>query len=300
MTIDAHHHFWRYGRQHQAWRSHEHEVIARDFMPDDLSADLAAAGIDGSILVQSVDTEEENARLLDFAAQAPFVEGVVAWVPLRDPAAARTVLPGLDGHQVVRGVRCLVGRGRTDWLTRPDTTSLFREIAARGLCWDVVPVTPEQVRDVVAVARSVPELRIVVDHLARPPVDTGSWQPWADGVQALGAAPNVALKVSVGIDVLTAWATWSNAQLVPYLRWAATCFGPDRLLLASNWPVVLLRRGYADAWRDLTAGLLDAGLDRADIESVAGGNAIRWYGLAVRDRSVGAGRRGRMRRPSHC
>lgn len=287
MTIDAHHHFWRYGQQHQAWRSHEHEIIARDFLPDDLAAGMDAAGIDGSILVQSVDTEEENERLLGYAARAQFVEGVVAWVPLRDPAAARTVLADLDVHPVVRGVRCLIGRDRTDWLTRPDTTALFRAIAARGLSWDVVPITPDQVRDVVAVARSVPELHIVVDHLGRPPVETGGWQPWADGIQALAAATNVALKVSVGIDVLTAWPTWSPAQLGPYLRWAATCFGPDRLLLASNWPVVLLRRGYADAWHDLTAGLIDAGLDRADLESVAGGNAVRWYGLAVRDRSGG-------------
>jgi L-fuconolactonase len=298
VTIDTHHHFWRYGQQHQAWRSHEHDAIARDFLPDDLATELAAAEVDGTILVQSVDTEEENRRLLDYAAQAPFVEGIVAWVPLRDPGAARTVLAGLDAHRLVRGVRCLIGRERTDWLTRPETTALFRAIAARGLSWDVVPVSPDQVRDVVAVARSVPELRIVVDHLARPPVETEGWQPWADGIEALAAATNVAVKISVGIDVLTAWATWSPTHLVPYLRWAATCFGPERLLLASNWPVVLLRRGYADVWRDLTAGLVAAGLDGPDIESVAGGNAVRWYALAARDRS-GRGPRGWLSPPGH-
>lgn len=151
--------------------------------------------------------------------------------------------------------------------------------ASTPLCWDVVPVTDAQVDAGVALAHRVPELSIVVDHLARPPLDTGELDGWIARLAALAACENVALKVSVGIDVLTSWARWEPEALVPVVAHAGAAFGPRRLMLASNWPVVTRRAGYRSAIRDLDAAVAAAGVDAAGLAEVRGGTAARWYHL---------------------
>lgn len=271
-VIDAHQHFWRSAAQQQPWRQPEHHGLERDFEPGDLDAELDRCGIDGTVLIQSVDEPAENDRLARYARHSR-VAGVVGWLPLADPAAARAEVQRLDIPRLV-GFRCLVADDPLDWLGDAAVIRLFTEIAERGLAWDVVPITRRQVDAVIGLARAVPELKIIVDHLGRPPVDEGGWEPWASQLAELSALPNVAIKISIGIDLLTRWCGWQVDPLRRYVRHVRDCFGPDRMLLASNWPVVLLRADYRTAWSDL-AGLFDD----HDAPAVRGGNAERWYGL---------------------
>lgn len=283
-VVDAHHHFWTYGEADQsAWRTAAHGAIARDYGPADLAPELAAAGVDLTVLMQSVDEPAENDRLAAWAQQTDHVRGVVAWLPVLDPAAARAELARADTTSW-RGVRTLVGRNPLVDLADPGVVQLFRELAERGLVWDVVPITADQVRAVAGLARAVPQLRVVVDHLARPPLDTDGWEPWVSHVAALAELPGVALKVSVGVDALTAWGAWHTEVLPRYVAHVLDAFGADRLLLASNWPVVLLRASYAQAWVDLREAVARALADGDSqhehaLAQVCGGNAVRWYSL---------------------
>jgi len=273
-VIDAHHHFWRVAAQDQPWRDDRHGAIARDYSPADLQAELAAVGVDGTVLIQSVDEPAENDRLAGYALEAPFVHAVVGWLPLSDPAAARAEL-ARSRSPYLRGVRCLVGRDPLDWLTKPDSVELFRELAEAGLSWDVVPVTAAQTAAVTELAHAVPELRIVVDHLGRPPIESGGWEPWAGQMRQLSECPQLAVKVSLGIDLLTALPQWPEVHR--YVRWAAECFGAERLMLASNWPVVLLRADYQQAWGSLRAAVERVFDDPNDLAAVLGGTAARFY-----------------------
>jgi L-fuconolactonase len=273
-VIDAHHHFWRVDAQDQPWRDDRHGAIARDYTPDDLGPELALAGVDQTVLIQSVDEPAENDRLTRYAAETPYVGAVVGWLPLSHPAAARAEWErsGATFH----GVRCLVGRNPLDWLNKPDSVSLFTELAEAGMSWDVVPVTAEQTDAVVALARAVPELRIVVDHLGRPPIESGGWEPWATQLRRLADCPQVGLKVSLGIDLLTALADWPD-ELDRYLARVVECFGPDRLMLASNWPVVLLRASYQQAWSALRSAVERAVPSADELAAVLGGTAAHYY-----------------------
>ena len=277
-TIDAHHHYWKVALQEQSWRTPAHEHIARDYEPHDLAEELARSGVDATVLVQSVDSSAENDRLAAYAESTTSVAGVVGWLPLATPSDAWRELERATTSRW-SGVRCLVGRQPLDWLADPDVIALFRNLAERGLAWDVVPVTPDQVAAVGSLAEALPDLRIVVDHLARPPVDTGGWQPWAGQVAALAALPAVSMKLSVGIDVLTAWNSWRPPELAPYVDWALGRFGPQRVMLASNWPVVLLRGSYAQVWGDLTDLVRARDLSADELQDVMGGTAVRAYGL---------------------
>ncbi|MBO0812045.1 MAG: amidohydrolase family protein, partial [Microlunatus sp.] len=255
ITIDAHQHFWRTEAQDQPWRTAAHHALERDYLPEDLDPELLGCGVDGTILMQSVDEAEENDRLASFAAH-PTVAGVVAWIPIKEPESALAELDRIHIEGLC-GVRCLIAKDPLDWLTATPALRMFEEIARRGLAWDVVPITAEQTGQVIKLARLVPELKIVVDHLGRPPLDTGGWSPWADHIAELAQSPAVALKVSVGIDALTAWDSWDPAELDRYVAHAVEQFGADRLLLGSNWPVVLLRTSYTSAWNDVRSLLYD-------------------------------------------
>ncbi|HYH29775.1 MAG TPA: amidohydrolase family protein [Pseudonocardia sp.] len=276
QRIDTHHHFWRTAAQQQPWRGDAHAQLAADFGPADLEPLLDEVGVDATVLVESVDTAEENDRLAAYAADFERVAGVVGWLPLADPGAARAELARADRGRWC-GVRCLVGRDPLDWLS-PD---LMAQLAAEGLAWDVVPVTDAQVESVVTLARLVPDLRIVVDHLARPPLDTGDLDAWAARLGALAACENLALKVSVGIDVLSSWAAWDATALNPVVTRAVAAFGPQRLMLASNWPVVTLRADYATAMADLDSALVASGVPADGLAQVRCGTAMHWYRLEL-------------------
>lgn len=272
--IDTHHHFWQIARQEQPWRDPAHTELAADFEPADLAPLLEESGVEATVLVESVDTAEENDRLAAYAAAFPQVAGVVGWLPLADPAAARAELARADRARWC-GVRCLVAREPLDWLD----PGLMATLAATDLAWDVVPVTDAQVEAVVALAARVPELRIVVDHLARPPLESGNLDGWAARLAALAGCPNVALKLSIGVDLLASWERWDPAAIARAVAHAVAAFGPDRLMLASNWPVVTLRADYATAVRDLQAAVVAAGVDEAGLAEVRAGTATRWYRL---------------------
>lgn len=278
-TIDAHHHFWRTAAQEQPWRTDAHAALEADFGPEDLAAELKTADIDATILMQSVDEPAENDRLAEYA-KSELVAGVVAWLPLADPEAALAELNRMNPRKVC-GVRTLIAQDPLEWLASGESVALFREIARRGLAWDVVPVTPEQIAAVLKLAAAVPDLRIVVDHLGRPPLDTQGWQPWADNVKDLSECPGIAVKVSVGIDVLTRWNAWQRGDLAPYVKWVAQHFGASRLMMASNWPVILLKADYQRAWQDLSATVREVFPDEADRALLMGGTAEKWYALPV-------------------
>lgn len=276
-VIDAHQHYWRTAAQEQPWRGPAHQGLERDFEPEHLDPLLSAAGVRGTVVMQSVDEAAENDRLAVYA-QHESVVGVVSWLPVQEPKAALVELGRLKipKHS---GVRCLVADDPMDWLGTADVVSLFQTIADRGLAWDVVPITAAQVRNVQKLAAAVPSLRVVIDHLGRPPIDTGAREPWAGNMARLAALPNVFVKVSIGINVLTAWDRWDAAAVEPFIAEIVGLFGANRLMLASNWPVVLLRADYVTAWTDLSAAtlaLLDTDEARND---VLGGTAARVYGV---------------------
>ena len=278
-TIDSHQHFWKTAAQDQPWRTDAHGALERDFEPDDLVEELDDAAVEYTVVMQSVDEPDENERLAAYA-EHPRVAGVVGWIPIRDPRAVAAELARVEVPKL-RGVRALIADDPLEWLTSPDSLAMFRELADRGLAWDVVPITTEQTRQVIELARAVPELRIVVDHLGRPPIDTQGWEPWATHLSELATSEGVAVKVSVGIDALTKWAAWDADGLDRYVAHVCERFGASRLMLASNWPVVLLRASYGQAWRDLGRLVARHLPDPAQQAEVTGGTADRWYGLGL-------------------
>lgn len=271
MRIDAHQHYWRIGRNGHEWPTPDLPAIHRDFLPADLEPELARLGIARTVLVQSQPADADTEWLLDLAARSPSVGAVVGWCDLRAPDAPARIAE-LAARPKLRGLRPMLQDLPTGWILDPGVAPALAAIAEAGLAFDAL-IRPAHLPDIAALAKAYPSLAIVVDHGAKPAIAEGSFQPWADGMRELARHPNVSCKLS-GL-VTEAKANWASNDLVPYVRHLLDCFGTDRLLWGSDWPVLSLAASYAqwfDAANALVSGVTDSGRD-----AIFGGNAARVY-----------------------
>jgi L-fuconolactonase len=278
--VDAHHHLWDPGRRAYPWMDESVAAIRRPFGVADLDAAAGPEGFEATIAVQAVSSLEETGELLDVAATSGRVAGVVGWVDLADPEVAATLAALRDrpGGRALVGVRHQVhDEPDPDWLLRDRVLDGLAAVAAAGLVYDLL-VRERELPAARLVAERLPELTLVVDHLAKPRIREGAMEPWAGDLAALARHPNVACKVS-GLVTEADWTAWTPAQLVPYVAHAAEVFGPERLLFGSDWPVCLLAAGYAEVVAAATEALDGAGLGPAEREAVFGANADRLYRL---------------------
>lgn len=283
LIVDAHQHFWTYGTHQASWMEvppyagdPAFEPLRRSFEPDDLLPDLEAAGIDLTVVVEAADGVEENAALLGNARAHDWIAGVVGWVPLAKPGDVNGALDALTGERARVGVRHLINvEPDPDWIVRPDVLQGLRILSRRGLTLDYVGIVPRHLEHIPLVAQRVPDLRIVIDHLGKPPILARACEPWSTLIAHAARMPNVFAKLS-GLDAGGA-DTWKAADIAPYVDRALELFGPDRLMFGSDWPVANLRGGYGKVWRETNRVL--ARLSRDERDRILGGTAISFYGL---------------------
>ncbi len=277
IRVDAHHHVWRLDRGDYGWLQPTPQLapIHRDFTLDELRPALAAAGIDATVLVQAAPTIAETLFLLEVAnASSGLVRGVVGWTDLVAPNVA-TTLGELATHPLLKSIRpMLQDLDDPAWILRPEVQPALSALTALGLRFDAL-VKPRQLKPLLAMLERHPTLAVVIDHCAKPDIAGGAWQPWADDLAAIAANTRAYCKLS-GL-VTEAGMGWTVAALRRYVDHVLQCFGSERVIWGSDWPVATLAASYA-AWSGATDTLL-AGLPEADRNAIRGGNARRFYAL---------------------
>jgi L-fuconolactonase len=274
MQIDAHQHFWIYNQRECDWIDEAMASIRRNFLPADLKPQLEKNGFQGSILVQVRQTLEETHWLLKLAEDNPFILGVVGWVDLRSPRL-RAELESFAGKPKLVGIRHIVQSEPDDFLRQPDFLRGISILEEFDLAYDLLiytkhlPITAEFVR-------RFPLQRFVLDHLAKPPIKSGSVDVWARGIRELASFQNVFAKVS-GLVTEGDWQNWKPEDVRPYLDVAFECFGPSRLMFGSDWPVCTVAASYTQV-----ANLVKDYLSKyaaEEREAVLGGNAAKFWRL---------------------
>ena len=282
-VIDAHQHFWDPARADYPWMEDRALApIRRAFGPHDLAPLLAANGVDASIVVQCRSAIEETEEFLAIAAATPFVAGVVGWVDLTDRAVGATLdrLRRMPGGDKLVGIRHQVhDEADAHWLLRADVRRGLAAVFEHELAYDLL-VRTRELPAAIAVARDLSQARFVLDHAAKPPIARRFEPQWADRLAALAACPNVWCKVS-GLATEAAWDDWDAERLRPAIDHAWRCFGEDRLIFGSDWPVCLLAGSY-ERIKSATETCL-AALGTATLDKARGANAIRAYHLAIGD-----------------
>lgn len=281
MIIDGHQHFWDPARADYPWmEAPELSPIRRAFGPADLAPLLTANGIDASILVQCRAALEETEEFLRIAHATPSVIGVVGWADLTDAALDETLgrLRASPGGDRLVGIRHQVhDEADPEWLLREDVQRGLAAVFARDLSYDFL-VRTRELPSAVATAQAFPQARFVLDHAAKPPIADGGSDEWTDRIAALAACGNVWCKIS-GLATEAVWNDWDAARLFPFVAHAANCFGEDRLIFGSDWPVCLLAGSYGEIKGALEACL--ARLGPGVREKAFGVNAKAAYRLAV-------------------
>jgi L-fuconolactonase len=280
--IDAHQHFWDPARYGYPWMTGEAmDPVRRAFSPDDLRPALDSAKIDATVLVQTLSSPGETREFLRLAADTDFVHGVVGWIDLTSPSVCDDLdelLDGPTGRWLV-GIRHQVhDEPDPDWLRRADVRRGLTAVQRRGLSYDLL-VRARELGAATDAVRSFPELRFVVDHIAKPRIADGRDEPWVRGMPPLAAEPNVSCKLS-GMVTEANWATWTPRDLRPFIDNVLDWFTPERLLFGSDWPVCLLAGSYEAVIDGLTAALPVLSPD--ELGQVFGGNAQRLYRIGGR------------------
>lgn len=280
MIVDCHQHFWDLDKVEYAWLVPEYGPIYRTFTPEELAPQLAAAGVDRTVLVQAANSFADTDAMLAQAAQYEWIGAVVGWVPLEDAAAtARVLAERYLANPWFRGVRHLNHEeADPDWLVRPAVLDGLKVLAERQLVFEVVAVHPLHLGHVPILAKACPDLRIVIDHLAKPPIASGEYGTWKADMRAAAAAPNVYAKIS-GLNTAADRETWHAGHLEEAIGFALEVFGPERLMFGSDWPVAILAGDYAKVWAETNKALDSLGVSDSDRAAILGGNAAVLYSI---------------------
>jgi L-fuconolactonase len=277
MKVDAHQHFWNMSKTDYPWLVPEYGPIYADFFPRDLEPQLKAAGIDQTVLVQSMNSFEDTASMLTQAEDFDWIGAVIGWVPLLDHAAERKALDRYSKHPKFRGIRHLIHEEKNpDWVVQPGVIDGLKILADYGMSFDVVAVFPNHLKHIPTLAEKIPNLTLIIDHLAKPPIKDKQMGTWAEQMKAAAQYPNVYAKVS-GLNTAADWADWSAADLRPYIDFAIEKFGAERLMFGSDWPVAILAGDYAKVWDETNNAL--AGRPKSEIDAILGGTAAKAYRL---------------------
>lgn len=280
-VVDAHHHFWTPSRHDYSWMSGaDMDPIRRSFGPSDLRPLLESSGVDSTVLVQAAPSLAETRDILDIAERTRFVAGVVGWVDLTDAAVGDTLaeLNSQPNGKHLVGIRHLVHDEKDpQWLLRPDVQRGLAAVREAGLAYDIL-VRVRELPAALATAKAFPDMRLVIDHIAKPPIASGKIEPWASRMEPFRLLTHVSCKLS-GMITEANWASWTPEDLKPYVARVVDIFGADRVMFGSDWPVCLLAGSYG-----AVKGALEDALPPLSSEEraeVFGGNASRFYGLAT-------------------
>ena len=274
--IDSHQHFWQVGRFDYPWMTSDLGVLYRDYLPDELVPILTNNGVEKTVLVQASNSVAESHWLLNLADENSFIAGVVGWVDLMSPDIDAQLVE-LTTHPKFKGVRHLVeSEPQDDWLVQPAVLSGLKRLSTYGLSYDLL-VHTRHLKYVPHVAEACPELSLVIDHLAKPPIAKNEIDEWSKAFKPLASYRNIHCKLS-GLVTEAVWTSWQTDDLRPFVEFALESFGTDRLMFGSDYPVCLLASSYdrvLASFQEILKSLSDD-----EREKIFSTNAAKFYRLS--------------------
>ena len=239
--IDSHQHFWKYHPQNHAWINEDMKIIQKDFLPEELSSIFDKEHIDGCVSVQVDQTEAETQFQIELAKDNPFIKGVVGWINLMNPSI-EAALEKYHDQPIVKGFRHILQGEATGFMLQPKFINGLKVLAKKNYTFDLL-IYRHQIPEALDLLKDLDDLKIVIDHIAKPDIKNSHITEWAKNIKALANYPNVYCKIS-GMTTEADWKNWTAEDLTPYLDIVVEAFGTNRLMFGSDWPVCLVASSY--------------------------------------------------------
>ncbi|WP_318618016.1 amidohydrolase family protein [Sporosarcina sp. YIM B06819] len=276
MRIDAHQHFWKLSENLNDWPTADLPSIYRDFMPEDIREHLHKHGIEKTVVVQAAPSPEETEFLLDLAARTDFIGGVVGWLDLSSEQFPAQLATFKNNPKFV-GIRPMLQNLEDDrWILRDDVKRSISLLVEYDIPLDLL-IFPRHLPYIIELLTEYPTLRAVIDHCAKPAIGQRQWTPWADLMAEIASFESVMCKIS-GLVTEADHRSWKIDDFKPYIHHLIKCFGTDRIMFGSDWPVCLLAAQYDEVVEIVLENLTDE-MTVKDMNSLFGGNAQKFYRL---------------------
>jgi L-fuconolactonase len=279
--IDTHIHVWNFEHASYDWLKNDTSILHRNYDIADLEQDRLKAGITEGVLIQAANNFEDTDWMLEIAERTDWIAGVVGWLPLTDPIATEKALQQKYlSNKYFKGVRHLIhDEPDPGWLLQADVIRSLQILADHNLPYDVVGITPEHIETALAVANKVPELKMIFDHLNRPPdASKKDFHEWNALMKEAAKHRNFYAKISGLGKLPTNVEKWDSDYITPHISFALEAFGEDRCMCGGDWPVSLLKENYVTIWNSYKE-IINSLLDHEGKKKLFYSNALQFYNL---------------------
>lgn len=277
MIVDAHVHFWNPAELDYPWIDPV-PSLRRAFLPADYTSASADASVARLVVVEANAAPSQAMREVAYfdrlAESDPRIAGIVAFVPLADARGRDRVLDCLREHPRVKGVRQNIQGEPRGFCLQDAFVDGVREVGRRGYTFDLC-VTSDKLEEAISLVERCPDTRFVLDHAGKPRIRDGEDPSWHEEIERLAEFDHVWCKIS-GLPT-EALPRQAEGAVLPYARRAVACFGDERVMYGSDWPVLTLAGSYAD-WVNVTRALTTGWTPDA-VRRFYCDNAVRFYAL---------------------
>ena len=275
LRIDAHHHLWKYDPVRDSWITDEMAAIKKDFLARDFQQVLRKYHFDGSVVVQTDQSENENNFLLDVAADHDFIRGIVGWIDLQAENAEER-LAFYSSFKKIKGFRHVL-QSETDrqFMLRPSFMNGISKLNKFRFTYDIL-IFPDQLKFIPEFVNAFPDQKFVVDHIAKPGIKQKNIEEWKKDIIRLARHENVHCKIS-GMVTEADWKNWKPQNISPYIDVVVESFGIKRIMYGSDWPVCLVAANYEQVLRIVERYF--SSFSENEQQLFFGGNAIQFYKL---------------------
>ncbi len=272
--IDTHQHFWNYDPKTHSWINEDMKAIRKDFLPADLAPILKENNVDGCIAVQADQTEAETQILIREANQNSFIKGVVGWVNLKDKGI-KEKLEEYSNETTLKGFRHIIQAEPKGFMLDTSFQKGLSALAKYNYTYDLL-IYEAQLAEANTLMKQLPELPIVINHIAKPNIKKGEYENWKKEMKAIAEYPNVNCKIS-GMATEANWDSWTMDTLKPYMDTVVESFGTERIMFGSDWPVCLVASSY-EKWLKGLQNYFNT-FSISEQEAFFANNAIKFYKL---------------------
>ncbi len=279
--IDTHIHIWDLQKADYPWLKGDESILNNNYDLSQLEPERKKTNVVGGVLVQASSNKQDTDLMMEAARNNNWIKGVVAWLPLTNPEAVSKLLNDDYLHNpYFKGIRHQIhDEKNADWLLQPSVIKSLQILAHHHIPYDIVGVLPAHIETVLQVAKQVPDLKMVFNHLNQPPIATQQkFGQWGELMKQAAAHKNLYAKIS-GLGTASGKLhNWQAGDVAPYIEFVLQEFGIDKCFCGGDWPVSLLAGSYEHAWQ-VYEEVVNSLLSQEDSSKVLHDNAVQFYKL---------------------